>query len=649
MAGESLQMTSKRLDPQAAFALAVKSYGEGKLADALQRMNALIAANPGGAPRWFAVLASIHLKMDNKESAADAFVREARINPAMAGECLKHAASLYNAVTRLDRLADIAELAIEKNPGDIRTISLAIHALSSSRRDEAAARYMHLLDMRDPWQVKIAYFYHLRQKNREKCLEVLTQGVRATPTDVQLAGLRFVEARHLLDFEALRELDTIMQEPDSAMAKGLLASERSLNRLAWSTSDRLNAAPSQDSADLAELAAKLPAMPRRSIAPAGRRLRIGYLSNDFYHHAVMSVLEGVLARHDREKYDIRLFCYTSPDLRMTQDHWPDVLKQDLVTVHGLSSPEIVQAISDQQVDILVDLKGYTEGNRLEIVAASDAPVKVGYLGYPSTVANADLDYAITDHHITPDSTKPFYHEKLCRLPGSMMPNRPLADMAPQPTHRSDWGLPEDRFVFCSFNALFKISARTISLWSRILSAVPGSILWMRCDPPLARANLLAELGKNGIGPERVLFAEPVPGLADHITRLSLADLALDPTPYNGHVTTTDMLRAGLPVLAVRGTTSTSRMTEGQLSILGLEELVADDEDDYVARAVALANDGQALAGIRKRLLENRETSALFDTERYTRHLERAFEIIAERAREGLAPEHIDAPELPHHR
>lgn len=638
-------MDKNRLDPQAAFAEAVRSYSEGRLDDALKQLNALLLRFPKGAPRWFAVIGNIHLKQGNRELAADAFVREAPLSPDMAGQFLKNAVSLYQDCGLTKKLCGIADQAIQTNAGDNKVAFPLIAALIQNHELDKAERYLGLLDIGQPRQVSVAYDYYASRRNPEKCFEVLSEGLKASPTDGYLLSTRYSEARNILDFDTMRDYAALMARPDDSMARILLSVERVLNRLYWSTSEEVNAKPSIETLEIAAATAPHPVPPRRSFSAPGEKIRIGYLSNDFFDHVVMKVLQGVLARHDMTKFDYRLFCYTLPGSAVVQQDWPADLRERIVPVYDMTSPQVAQAISDRGIDILVDLKGHTAGARLDIINLSDAPVKAGYLGYPSGTSGVDLDYAITDHFVTPDSSKPYYHEKLCRLPGSMMPNRPLADLGPQPTTRAACGLPDDKFVFCSFNAIAKLSLRTIGMWTRILAGTPDAVLWIRCDVERARENLLREFTANGVDPRQVIFAPGVASYADHITRLSMADLALDTTPYNGHVTTTDMLRAGLPVLAVRGSTCSSRMTEGQLSVLDLPELIASSEDDYVARAIALSGDRQAHAAIRARLESNRATSTLFDQARYTLHLERAFEMMAERTRAGLAPDHIDVPAM----
>ena len=245
----------------------------------------------------------------------------------------------------------------------------------------------------------------------------------------------------------------------------------------------------------------------------------------------------------------------------------------------------------------------------------------------------------------PDSSKPFYHEKFCRLPDTYQPNDNVYRPLPPPMRRSDAGLPDDRIVFASFNAVRKINLDMFRSWMRILAAVPESVLWIMCQDEAARKNLLDQARRAGIGAERIIFAAAT-GQEAHIARLQAASIGLDTSPYNGHTTTSDKLWAGLPVVTVRGNHFASRVSESLLNAVGLPELVAETIDDYVALAVRLAQSPAELAALRRKLRDNRFRMPLFDSERFTRHLESAYVAIAERCRRGDAPEHMDIPALP---
>nr|WP_274706822.1 hypothetical protein [Allorhizobium sonneratiae] len=377
----------------------------------------------------------------------------------------------------------------------------------------------------------------------------------------------------------------------------------------------------------------------------GERIQLAYFSGDLNGHAVAQLIQETLVRHDRQRFEVTILSYSGPHATRFQARWPDWLQKEVVHVDDWSSARTIDYIREQQIDILVDLQGYTGRARLDVVDACDAPVKVTYLGYPGSVMGAGLDYAITDKVVTPDSSKAFYAEKLCRLPETYQVNGTMHRRRMAALPRPALGLPEDCFVYACFNATRKIGRAEVSLWSRILHAVPGSVLAISCVKPDTRANLLAAFGEKGIGPDRLILFDYC--AYDMFTaRMMVSDLALDTFIYNGHTTTADALYAGLPVLTKKGSAFAGRVSESLLKAVSLPEMVAEDGEDFVARAVALARDPAALQTIRATLAERVVIDPLFDSERFTLHLETAYAMMAERARAGLPPEHFDVPARP---
>jgi predicted O-linked N-acetylglucosamine transferase (SPINDLY family) len=369
----------------------------------------------------------------------------------------------------------------------------------------------------------------------------------------------------------------------------------------------------------------------------GERLRIGYLSADFHQHATAMLITEVLERHDRQRFDVHLYS-TGPDdgspLRrrlMAAGHFIDAAR--------ISDPDLARRIRDDGIDILVDLKGFTRDGRLGVLARRPAPIQVTWLGFPGTCGADFVDYLIGDPVVTPLADQPVFSERIAQMPWSYQPNdrqRPLGEPLP----RARCGLPAQAFVFCSFNASFKILPPVFERWCRLLRAVPGSVLWLLESNPQAMANLAREAAARGIDPARIVFAPFVPP-EQHLPRLMAADLFLDTLPYNAHTTASDALWAGLPLLTCRGTTFPGRVAASLLRSVGLPELVAEDLRDYEARALALARDPARLAALALHLRTRGRQSALFDTQTYVRHLETAFAAMHARRRAGLAPAAID--------
>lgn len=635
------------VDPNTRFVDVLRMYQEGDLHGALDELQALLADVPAGAQNCFALLGNIHFKLGNSEAAGDAFVNEARLAEEQAGLYFKLAITLYGQCGALAKISDLAARALPlliEDPSSVHLMGEAALALGDIDR---LGHLLPFLDRRVPQHVALTCAYHRARGDMRALWSALNEGVHDCPGDVYLMAMRYAEARNVIDVETMREYESVMRDPKTPHATALLYGERALNRLFWCTSEALIAKPSIDSVMLtAATEALLPlARPRRPISSAARRLKVAYLSNDFTRHAVMGVFSEVLQHHDLEKVELTLLCHTAPHARAWQKNWPRHLREAVVPVDDRQTADVLDIIRRRDIDILVDLKGHTADARLEIVNLADAPLKVSFLGYPASVTGVEADYAIVDGFIAPESSRPFYGEKLCLLPHTSMPNASLETCSPRPAHRADWGLPDDRFVFCSFNAVFKISPQTLSLWGRVLESAANSLLWIRCDGDMQRQNLLSALAERGVDPSRVIFAEPATAYQDHIDRLALADASLDTTPYNGHATTTDMLRAGVPVVGLNGTTSPSRMTAGLLHAVGMPDLVADTDDGFVAIAAALAENRDLHQAVRQRLWAGRAQSPLFDPALFARHLECAFELMAQRARAGLPPDHIAVPAL----
>lgn len=377
----------------------------------------------------------------------------------------------------------------------------------------------------------------------------------------------------------------------------------------------------------------------------GEKIRIGYLSNDFCdQHATMRLFQGVLMQHDRDAFEVTLFCHT-PDGLIKRDTGLRRQYGKIVPIGHLTDDKAADLIRSHRIDILVDLKGHTKGARANIVNLGVAPIQVAYLGFPGSGIGIDCDYVLSDRIVTPNTSKPHYHEKLCRLPESYQANDDTHRPLPPALPRQKLGLPEDAVVFAAFNALRKITPQTASLWMKILNATGNSVLWLYCEDHFARENMLNYADSHGIARERIVFADGV-DYDLHAARLQAADIGLDTFPYNGHTTTSDKLWAGLPVPTIRGTHFASRVSESLLDALGMPELVAGNAREYVALCVRLAGDPAELQALKEKLAANRFRAPLFDTERFTRHLETAYRMMVDRARDGLEPDHMDVPALP---
>jgi len=308
-----------------------------------------------------------------------------------------------------------------------------------------------------------------------------------------------------------------------------------------------------------------------------------------------------------------------------------------VDLSGCSHSESAARIEADGVDILVDLKGYTTDARPEILMRRPAPIQVNYLGYPGTMGSAAVDYVLVDPVVVPVDQQPYFTERLVHLPDSYQVNdrrRPIAARVPG---RLECGLPEAAFVFCCFNSAYKIAAPMFEIWMRLLTSVPGSVLWLLDQDVAAMANLRREAeARLAGGAARLVFAPSLPN-AEHLARFARADLFLDTLPYNAHTLASDALWGGCPVITCTGRAFAGRVAGSLLRAAGLPELVTSTLTDYEALARELARDPVRLRGIRGKLAANRLTTALFDSLRFTRHLESAYETMWRMHQAGQAP------------
>ena len=367
----------------------------------------------------------------------------------------------------------------------------------------------------------------------------------------------------------------------------------------------------------------------------GERIRVGYLSADFCSHATTILLAEVLEKADRSRFELVGYCFSQDDQSAMRARVKAAFDR-FVEIRSMSDEEAAKLIHEDGIDVLVDLKGYTQNGRSAILAYKPAPIQVNYLGYPGSMGCDFIDYIVGDPVVTPMEHQADYSERIVQLPHCYQPNDRQREIAETSQTRADHGLPEDAFVFCSFNNNYKITPGMFGVWMRLLDRVPGSVLWTLIKNPVCRDNLRREAEARGIDPARIVFADPLPN-AEHLARHRFADLFLDTAPCNAHTTASDALWAGLPVLTSLGETFAGRVAASLLAAMGLEELVAKDARDYEGIALALASDKGRLDAVRRRIAAVRDTSPLFDSTRYAKNLERAYETMVDMMRNGEAP------------
>jgi len=585
------------------MAAAQLAWGHAAAAEATARR--VVAADPVHAKAWFTLALALQPQGRMLE-ALDAATRAASLAPGEEGFTgLK--AQIENGIGAPDKARATLEKALTRLPMS-RALRFELASLLEYKLgapEAAVAQYEQILKL-DP---------------------------RHGPALSQLAFLR----GRLADW---RDRDELVHRYRDAVAAGAGA----LSPFAWlalpSTRAEQRACARHWTAPLAAGGRTAPPLAQRG------RLRIGYLSADFHTHATAFLAAGLFERHDRERFEV--FAYsTGPDDRSPMRARLVRAFDRFVDLRDAAPAAVAQAIRDDGVDVLVDLKGHTQDATPIVLAYHPAPIQVHYLGYPGTIEGGLADYLVGDAIVTPRAHAADYAEALVTLPGSYQVNDGERPVAAAPS-RAELGLPATGIVLACFNQTYKINPEVLDAWARILRDVPGAVLWLlarRADEP-AVTNLRREAQARGIDPARLVFALHRPN-AEYLALYRHADLFLDTWPYNAHTTASDALWAGCPVLTILGETFAGRVAASLLHAVGLPELVADSIDGYVARACELARDDAARARLREHLAGPGRASPLFDTAATTRALERAYETMVEQHRRGVRePFAVSAPGRP---
>ncbi len=366
------------------------------------------------------------------------------------------------------------------------------------------------------------------------------------------------------------------------------------------------------------------------------RLRVAYVSADFHEHAVGRAMVGLFEQADRRCFELS-GVFLSPPSENPLGRRIAAAFDHVIDASGLTDKAIAALLREREIDIAVDLMGYTRGSRTRIFIHRAAPLQVGYFGYPGSLGADFIDYAFADRIVIPEAAKAHFAERIIYLPDSYLPTDSARASTAPPPARARLGLPAIGFVFCCLNAPNKIAPDMFDLWMKLLRTVESSVLWLYADNDIAQANLRREAASRGIASKRLVFAPPV-DYESHVSRMAAGDLFLDTLPYNAHSTASDALWAGLPVITCAGRSFSARVAASALAAIGLPELATDSLADYERLALSLARDPERLAAIRARLADNRKSYPLFDTAHLCRQIETSYHAMWERHRSGQAPQ-----------
>jgi len=553
-----------------------------------------------------------------------------------------HASAHNNLGVALNKLGDsVAALssldrAVKLRPEFAEAHANRATALADMKRyDEALASYDHAI-MLDPAFAKAHYGRGValnEMKRFEEALDSYTRAFALAPGAQFLLGKLIHMKMTICDWQGLDQLKAELVErigrgePATPPFQPLaIVDSPNLHR----TAAEIYAAATQP---LTQTTSWIGRYPRRD------KIRLGYFSADLHDHAVANLMAELFERHDTARFELTAFSFgpdkTDPMRRRIQaafDRFWDVRDR--------TDKEIAFLARELEIDIAIDLNGYTGDERHRIFAWRAAPIQVNYLGYPGTMGASFIDYLIADRTLITPADRAYYSEKIVALPDTYQPTDTMRLIMEQNLSPVEAGLPEDSFIFCCFNNNYKITPDLFDRWMRILGQVEHAVLWLLEDNPRAAANLRAEAKKRGIAPERLVFA-PRTNHSAHLARHRLADLFLDTLPYNAHTTASDALWMGLPVLTQRGASFASRVAASLLNAIELPELITGTPAEYEETAIGIARDPLRLRSIRRQLAHNRQSTPLFDVVRFTKAIEAAYSAMYERHHAGLPPDHID--------
>lgn len=357
------------------------------------------------------------------------------------------------------------------------------------------------------------------------------------------------------------------------------------------------------------------------------RIRIGYLSSDFHAHATSYLLAELFGLHNHTKFNVYVYSYGVDDKSATRERIK-AKAEHFIELNNLSAKQAAEKIRKDEIDFLIDLKGHTRGARLEILAHRPARTQLHWLGFPGTLGTNFIDYFVGDMISIPGGSAGFFTEKLLRLPHSYQINdreRPIGRQLP----REAYGLPQAAPVLASFNQTYKITSDMFAIWCGILRDIPSAVLWLYQSNDNAPDNLRAAATANGVDPQRIIFAPPLP-LPEHLARYAHVDLAMDTFPVGGHTTTSDALWTGTPVVTLAGRSFVTRVAASLLTAVELPQLVTTTEKEYRELIMRLSTDNDELLKLKCHLRDKRSSLPLFDTPRFVKDFETALLLLNEK-------------------
>jgi predicted O-linked N-acetylglucosamine transferase (SPINDLY family) len=618
---------------QQTYATALKLVEQGEFAKGISIAQQIVAKTPDSAAVWN-LMGMAYFK-DNNPLDSERCLRKALEVDKKFGLAWVNIATLYYTQNRLDLALRAFQNASYLDPENAAILNSIAGILISMRRLDDAEKFCAEAikkspDMSGAYNNLAIIFY--RKRKRAAAKQAFEKVVQLDPANMAAFGEYLYTRAQICDWSPL--------PPEIAKIKPMGRPGNSISpfsMLHFEDNPDAQRKRSEHRALEFSLKNRNPNFQRPQTRPD--KLKIGYFSADFHNHATLSLMMGLLGAYDKDRFEIHAYSYGD-----VTDGWRREQLQQMVDknwdVQKASDNEIVEHAREQGIDIAIDLKGYTQFARSQLFAHRMAPIQINYVGYPGTLGADYIDYLVADHTVIPEEHRNAYAEKIIYMPHCYQPNDGARTFPQNTQTRSELGLPEDGFVFCSFNACYKISPREFDIWMRLLGKVEGSVLWLFEGNEDAVGNLRKEAAVRGVDPGRLVFAGMLPE-DEHLARHKHADLFLDTFNVNAHTTASDALWAGLPLVTLPGKQFAARVAASVLKAAGLPELIAKSEEDYEAIALDLALHPEKAVAMKAKVKEQIKTYPLFDSERYTRALEAGFDAAYARYLGNQFPEDID--------
>ena len=617
-------------------------------------------------------LGTVYQNLGHSDNAINSYKQSIKLQPEFSdaflnlGIILEEGGKLDEALKNLERANEIDQ----DNPLILNNLGITLEGLD--RTDDAIIQFEKAIeiDPNDP-----SSFYNLgitlRDKNRDYAIKTFEKAIEINPKNAefysQLGALHFQAKNHTkgllnldkafsinpdIDFLIGNRLYTKMQlalwddfnEQVNILSNKIDNNENaitpfSLMALIDDPQTQFNATKNYANSNFPQSANSLPINPYID----HKKIRIGYFSADFHNHPTMHLMAELFELHDKEKFEIIGFSF-GPNLK---DQWRQRASQsfdEFIDVRMKSDSEISSISREMEIDIAVNLGGYTQDSRTGVFANLAAPIQVNFLGFPGTMAADYIDYIVADHIVIPKENESYFSEKIVYMPETYQINMSERDISDNSLSRSDLGLPEESYIFCCFNNIHKITPPTFESWMRILKEVDGSVLWLYANNEKVITNILDSASRLGVDESRIIFAKHVP-VEEHLNRIRMADLFLDTLPYNAHTTASEALRMGVPVITLIGNSFASRVAASIVTAVNMPELITQTQDEYETLAIELAKSRGRFNSIKQKLIKNLATSSLLNSQRFTKNLELAYEKMNARAHSKQEPDHIIVKDL----